>query len=179
MRGEKKIKKKKFGPVLLLKILAIALLLAFLITKFLVSSTRVEGSSMLDTLHSGDRLLVFKPGSDVDSLERGDIIVFRPPGENRFYIKRVIGLPNEYIQIDNGSVFVNGKRLEEDYANSSYTYTGDKTEWFIGEGEVFVLGDNRKEGASKDSRIFGPIKGKSIEGHASFRYYPFNSIGPI
>ncbi len=179
MRAGKKTKQRKFGPVLLLKILASALLVAFLITKFLVSATRVEGSSMLDTLHSGDRLLVFKPGSDVDNLERGDIIVFRPPGENRFYIKRVIGLPNEYVQIDNGSVFVNGKRLEEDYVNSDYTYTGDKAEWLIGEGEVFVLGDNRKEGASKDSRVFGPIKGNTIEGHASFRYYPFGSIGPI
>ncbi len=179
MRAEKKLKQRKFGPVLLLKILAIALLVAFLITKFLVSSTRVEGSSMMETLHSGDRLLVFKPGSDVDSLERGDIIVFRPPGESRFYIKRVIGLPNEYVQIDNGSVFINGKRLEEDYVNSAYTYTGDKTEWYIGQGQVFVLGDNRKEGASKDSRVFGPINGNTIEGHAGFRYYPFRSIGPI
>lgn len=179
MTGRKRKEKIKFNPVSVLKILALVIFIVFLITKFLVSSTRVEGYSMQETLHDGDRLLVFKPGSDVDSLDRGDIIVFKPPGKNRRYIKRVIGLPNEYIQIDNGSVFVNGKRLEEDYVKSDYTYTSGKQEWYVEENKVFVLGDNREEGASEDSRIFGPIDSKTIEGHASFRYYPFSSIGPI
>lgn len=170
-------RRKEFHLIDGLKIFFMALIIAFFITQFVMNSTLVEGSSMADTLHSGDRLLVMKLGASINQLQRGDIIVFDAPGEDKLYIKRVIAFPNEFVQIEDGLVYINGKRLDEPYISTAYTYTSGPKEWYVQEGELFVLGDNRQRGASKDSRVFGPIKGKSLEGHAVFRYYPLDKMG--
>lgn len=161
------------------RILGAGLLIAFLITNFVLSSTRVEGNSMASTLVDGDRLFIAKRGAKPSKLERGDIIVFHAPDENKDYIKRLIAFPHEYVQIDEGLVYINGKRLDEPYTGTAYTHTSDQKEWYVGEGQVFVLGDNRAEGASRDSRAFGPIEASAIKGHAFFRYLPLSRMGGI
>ncbi len=163
----------------IIRIVLSAILIAFLITHFIVSSTVVEGTSMHDTLQDGDRLLMMKLGLSLNELERGDIVVFHAPDEQRDYIKRIIAFPNEYVQIEDGMVYINGKRLDEPYVNTSYTHTSDKADWLVGKDQVFVLGDNREEGGSRDSRIFGPIPASSIIGKTTFRYFPFSSFGGI
>ncbi len=176
---QKDNKKKPFRLRDGVRIFALALVAAFLLTQFVVNSTLVEGSSMANTLHSGDRLIVFKLGSRIDQLTRGDIVVFRAPEEEKFYIKRVIAFPNEFVQIEDGLVYINGLRLEESYISTSYTHTSGPKEWYLHEGEVFVLGDNRQKGASRDSRVFGPIQANRIEGHAVFRYFPLDQMGGL
>lgn len=157
-----------------------AIVIAFLLTQFVFSATTVKGRSMEDTLHNNDQLFVWKLGVDGEGLSRGDIIVFHAPDANKEdYIKRVIAFPHEYVQIKDGLVYINGERLEEPYINTAYTHTLLTTEWYVGEGEVFVLGDNRMEGASRDSRIFGPIAFDSIVGRAFFRFYPWSDLGGI
>lgn len=159
------------------KIIGSAFVIAFLITQFVFSATVVDGNSMQDTLQHHDRLFIRKLGVSVDTLKRGDIIVFHAPDDNgKDYIKRVVAFPNEYVQIENGMVYINGKRLEEPYINTQYTHITDEKEWYVGENELFVLGDNRIEGMSKDSRYFGPIKGDSIVGKAFFRFFPLTNM---
>lgn len=178
-RNKSREKKKHAEARSGIKIILSALVIAFLITRFLISSTVVEGNSMLESLHQGDRLFVLKQGIAIKDLKRGDIIVFHAPDENRDYIKRIIAFPHEYVQIDKGLVYINGKRLEEPYISSDFTHCKEESEWLLGEGELFVMGDNRQEGASKDSRNFGPVKQDAIVGKAVFRYYPFDDFGGI
>lgn len=181
MRKTKKANKKndKLSFFDVVRILIIALVIAYFITHYIVSSTQVEGTSMENTLNNADRIFIQKAGVSEKTLKRGDIIVFQAPDENLDYIKRVIAFPNEYVQIENGQVYINGTRLNEPYINTDYTHTSDQTEWLVGEGEIFVMGDNRIPGASKDSRSFGPIPVKSILGRAFFRYFPLDSIGGL
>lgn len=160
-----------------IRIIVVAIAIAFLITHFIVASTVVEGASMEDTLHNGDRLFVFKQGITADGLKRSDVVVFHAPDENRDYIKRVIALPDEYVQIEEGMVYINGKRLDEPYINTTYTHAREKAEWLVGKDELFVMGDNRQEGASRDSRYFGTISLRSVVGRAVFRYFPFDAFG--
>lgn len=178
-RRQKKDRGEDFSIYELLKIVLSAIVIAFLITQFFVSSTVVEGTSMLETLHDGDRLFVMKQGIRVDQLNRGDVVVFHAPDENRDYIKRVIAFPGEFVQIADGLVYINGKRLDEPYINTEKTEVGPTNEWLVEEGRLFVLGDNRMEGASKDSRIFGTIAADAVVGRAAFRYFPFDQIGGI
>ncbi len=162
--------------------IVIALALALLIKFFIMDATEVNGNSMNDTLHHQDRLLVNKIVMRFDSLKRGEIITLKAPDlAGKDYIKRVIGLPGENVRIQSGLVYINGVRLEEDYINTKDTsvYDGD-FEWQVGEDEVFVMGDNRLPGASKDSRFFGPIKQDTVIGVAIFRFFPFGkSFGTI
>lgn len=171
---------KSFGFSDLAKIVVSAIVIAFLITQFVMNATVVEGSSMMDTLHNHDRLFVWKLGVGTKSLKRGDIVVFRAPDDpGKDYIKRVVGLPGEFVQIKDGRVYINGDRLEEPYINVEYTHVGKTHEWYVGEDQIFVLGDNRKEGASRDSRVFGPISGDRLVGMAVFRFYPFDAFGGL
>lgn len=162
------------------KIVFIAILISLFITRFIVSSTTVDGHSMEDSLKNNDRLIVWKFSIDIKDLSRGDIVVFHAPDdEKKDYIKRVIAFPNEYVQIEDGLVYINGERLEERYINTPFTYTSLEKEWFVKEGELFVMGDNRLEGASRDSRTFGAIKQDSLVGKAIFRFFPWTRMGGI
>ena len=153
----------------------IALVLAILIKSFLFEPTLVSGSSMENTLHDRDRLIIDKITLKFRALERGDIVVLKYD-ENNDYIKRVVGLPGEVVQIIGGKVYVNGKVLEEDYINSDKTDTINGYEWKLGKGEYFVMGDNRLPGKSSDSRVFGPVSIDRIKGVADIRFYPFDKI---
>lgn len=135
---------------------------------FLVQPHRVQGISMVPSFENGELLLTEKISYKVSRIERGDVIVFEAPIDRKAdFIKRVIGLPGENVEIKEGHVFINGEKLEESYIFS-------QTEGFVNvtlpKDEYLVLGDNRT--ASSDSRSFGPIARKSVKGKVWLVYWP-------
>jgi len=129
---------------------------------------RVDGLSMNPTLQHGEYVLVSRLSYRTGQPQRGDIIVFSFPGDQKQdLIKRVIGLPGEVISIRNGEVLVNGVKLEEPYIAQSPVYNG---EWTVGEGQLFVLGDNRND--SKDSHQWGLLPVENVIGKALLIYWP-------
>lgn len=163
-----------------LGIIASAFIIAFVIHTFILSSTIIDGSSMNPTLEHRDRLLVNRVSAHLNRYSRGDIVEFKAPDRDGDYIKRIIGLPGDVVEIIEESVYVNGEKIVEDYTSAENTLvTRDTSRWIIEEGEAFVLGDNRLPGASHDSRSFGPIPIKSIVGTAFFRFLPPGRIGRL
>ena len=152
--------------------------LAFLIVTFVMQKTVVSGNSMFPTLENGNHLMIEKVSYYMGGPERFDIIVFRIPGEGKtYYIKRVIGLPGETVQITDGVIYINGEILEEDYGNEVMQYSGLASEPLtLGDDEYFVLGDNRND--STDSRFasVGPVNSDQILGHAFLRVWPFSEL---
>lgn len=129
---------------------------------------RVDGLSMNPTLQHGEYILVSKLSYKTGTPQRGDIIVFRLPLDpKQDLIKRVIGLPGETISIHDGQVKINGFALEEPYIAQSPVYDG---EWTVGEGQLFVLGDNRND--SKDSHQWGLLPLENVLGKAIVIYWP-------
>jgi len=146
----------------------ISLAIFFFVYVFLVQPHRVKGESMVPNFADGELLLTEKVSYYFHGPQRGDVIVFRAPGlRNVDFIKRVIGLPGETVEVKEGSVFINGNQLRENYIKSQ---TEGNLNLVIGKDEYLVLGDNR--GASSDSRSFGPIKKDSIRGRAWLVYWP-------
>ena len=172
---ENKTKSSSFIEWIL--VIVVALILSFFIRTFILSSTQVVGSSMNDTLQTNDRLFVNRIFFMVDNLDYGDIVEFHSPVEDKDYIKRVIGLPGDTVEISNQQVYLNGNLLTENYINTDTTSPiTNQTSWQLGEEEIFVMGDNRLPLGSRDSRDFGPIEKDSIVGIAFFRYYPLNEM---
>ena len=161
----------------------------FVIQTFVAQPFQVHQTSMESTLEPGQYVLVDKLTPRWSPYQRGDIVVLHPPegcedGDDTPFIKRVIGLPGDKIEIrDDGLVYVNGKPLDENgYAFRDgagdvqpTTPLGDTWSWTIGPDEVFVMGDHRE--ASADSRAFGPIKEASVIGRAFLRYWPASTFG--
>ena len=148
---------------------------------FLFQPGKVVGASMQPTLHTNERFVTDKVVYKLHPPERGDIVVLNSlEGTEVELIKRVVGLPGERVSLKDGSVYINGKKLNEQYTPSqTYWYESDKNEdpnYFVEvpPGSVFVLGDHRE--VSKDSRVFGPVPLENIVGRADFRYYPTNKI---
>lgn len=157
--------------------IGIAFVIAYGVTAYIGQHTRVDGISMEDTLHDRDFLIIDKLTYHFKEPERFDIIVF-PFEENVFYIKRIIGLPGETIQIDGTEIIINGQVLKEDYGKEPVKNPGNAWEEIrLGPEEYFVMGDNRNH--SVDSRFseVGPITRDRILGRAWFRFFPFNRIG--
>ncbi len=167
------------------KALMIAILLAAGIRYFLFAPIVVDGWSMMPTLHDQDRMIVNKLSFKLGEPERFDIIVFHAP-ENKDYIKRVIGLPGDYIEYKDDTLYVNGKAYEEPYLEEykQQVIDGPLTEPFtleektgeerVPEGHVFVMGDNRRY--SKDSRHIGTIPIEEILGKTNMIYWPISDI---
>ena len=129
---------------------------------------RVDGLSMNPTLQHGEYVLVSRLSYKTGEPQRGDIIVFSfPMDQKQDLIKRVIGLPGETISINNNEVLVNGVKLEEPYIAQSPVYSG---EWTVPEGQLFVLGDNRND--SKDSHQWGLLPTENVIGKALLIYWP-------
>lgn len=182
-KDEKKVaaenKEKKEGNELIewIKSLLTAVAIAIVIKLFIIDSTQIDGLSMFPTLEHNDRLLVSKISTFFREPRRGEIVVFHAPDTKKDYIKRVIGIPGDVVEILDGDVFVNEEKIEEDYIEKGVaTTTGDIYKWEVPAGTYFVLGDNRKPGQSKDSRFFGVVDEKSIVSYAFLRYFPFNKI---
>lgn len=165
----KKIIMEWLSPIL------IAIVIAFIINKFIIFQVEIPSGSMIPTLNKYDRLFVRRVYNK-EKLERGDLVVFYFEPKDDLYIKRLIGLPNDKIVINNGIVTVNGEVLIEDYIKEAGDFNG---EYKVPEGEYFFLGDNRTN--SNDSRKwkYPYIKAKDIKGKAVIKVYPFSEIGFI
>ncbi len=154
----------------------------YILPNFVIQRTIVDGSSMADTLLDGEHLYVEKLSYRFDALDRFDIIVFYPYGrENEeYYVKRIIGMPGETIQIIGSEIYINGEALEEHYGKDPIADPGRAAVPItLGEDEYFVMGDNRS--ISKDSRTneVGNVKKENIGGRAVFRIKPLSRFGPI
>lgn len=155
------------------------ILFTYLVVHYVGQRTEVVGYSMYPTLNNGDNLLVDKLSYRFSDIERFDIVVFAyQHEENCFYIKRVIGLPGETVQIVGDEIFINGEVLEEDYGYEAIENAGLAAEPVVlGENEYFVLGDNRNDSTdSRDPRVDKVTK-DIIAGKAFVRIYPFNKMG--
>ena len=154
-----------------------------IVPTYIIQRTIVDGPSMEDTLHDGESLLVEKISWHFGWIDRFDIIVFYPYGrevEEEYYVKRVIGLPGETVQIIGSEIYINGEVLEENYGKDPITNPGRAAEPItLGEDEYFVLGDNRA--VSLDSRYdsVGNVKRENIGGKAIFRIWPLNKFGGL
>ncbi|MEW6523434.1 MAG: signal peptidase I [Bacillota bacterium] len=159
-----------------LETVLLALVIALVIRGFVMESFVVQGSSMEPTLLNSERLLVNKITFRLREPQRGDIIVFRyPRSPDRDYIKRVIAVAGETVEIKLGRVYVDGRVLSEPYLLRSGTANFPVT--MVPDGHVFVLGDNR--GNSDDSRAFGPVPLELIKGKAFFVFWPLGRIKAI
>lgn len=159
--------------------IGVVLVITFLIITFVGQRTHVSGDSMKNTLYHGDQLIVDKITYRFKDPVRYDIIVFPYQyEENTFYIKRIIGLPGETVQIADGEIYINGEVLRETYGREVIQDPGMAAEPIkLGEDEYFVLGDNRN--ASSDSRepSVGVIHKNDIVGRAWIRIWPLNRAG--
>ena len=158
---------------LLLRDLVFALLVMALVLVFVAQPVKVEGTSMLPRLHDGERIFVNKLiYYGLPPLDRGDIVVFWFPDDpSKSYIKRVIGLPGETVQMRAGRIFVNGKELHEPYLDPQLNVApDDRPPTYVRPHYFFVMGDNRDN--SSDSRSWGLVPEKYIYGKALFRYWP-------
>lgn len=147
----------------------VALLLAFFIRTYVAQAFKIPSESMMDTLLVGDHLLVNKMVYHFFEPERGDIIVFRYPlDEERDFVKRVVGLPGETVEVRGTTVYIDGEPLEEPYAIYEPTPFGSKGYHFgpvkVPPGHLFMMGDNRNN--SQDSRVWGPLDESLIHGKA-------------
>lgn len=165
-----------------IKTIAFALVIVFICREFIFTPVDVKGESMEPTFENKDRVVISK----ISEIERFDVIVFKEPVKDEQYIKRVIGLPGDSMEMRDDVLYINGKSYEEPYAKKDNKIkfskiTGDFTlkeltgNEKVPNGYLFVLGDNRLK--SKDSREFGFISTDSVIGEAKFRFYPLQEIG--
>lgn len=153
----------------------IAVILAFLINKFVIFKIEIPSESMIPTLNIGDKLFASRI-YNLENLNRGDLIIFNFEPKNKLYIKRLIGLPNDEIIIKNGVVSVNGEVLTENYVKNQEAFDGH---FKVPSGKYFFLGDNRSN--STDSRYWEDpyIDYTDIKGKALIKVYPFSDFGLI
>lgn len=181
-------KKKKISASLLREIfiwifdVSVVLIIAFALVHFIGEKTSIIGESMAPTLENDDTIIINKFVYELSSPNRNDIVVFKPFGNDKlhYYIKRVIGLPGETVQILDGDIYINGELLEENINVDKITNAGLASKTItLGTDEYFVLGDNRNN--SEDSRFaeIGNVNIKDIEGKAWFCISPKNKIGFI
>ena len=163
-----------------IEILVYVLIIVFviLIKIFVVTPVVVRGQSMYKTLHNKDVMILNKLSYKFNDIKRFDIVVIKLP--NELIIKRIIGLPGDKIEYKNNKLYVNGKRVKENFDKIDDTTLEDYNTEDLGsitvpKGYYFVLGDNRKNSA--DSRVIGFIKEKSIQGKASYTIFPFTRFG--
>ena len=158
--------------------LIISLAISAFIIIFLYQPVKVEGTSMMPSLQDQERIFVNKFVYRLEPIERGDIVVFRYPRDpSKSYIKRVIGMPGDRVEVDQGKVIVNGQTLVESYVPPEFRDQSSMPVHMIPEGEYFVLGDHRN--SSSDSRSWGFVGRDGIYGKAVLVYWPFEKIGPV
>lgn len=155
-----------------------ALVLALILRTFVIQAFWIPSGSMIPTLEPGDRVLVLKFWYSLPKLEpkRGQIVVFKYPVDpRRDFVKRVIGVPGDTVEIKNGTVFVNGTELFEPYVKNHDSYNMEQI--VVPEDSYFCLGDNRPN--SQDGRFWGFVPRKFLRGPALFRYWPLRRFGTI
>jgi signal peptidase I len=172
--------KKSGGGVLeFLIILLVSFVLVFgFVRPFVIEAFWIPSASMVPTLKYGDRVLVNKFIYRFTEPERGDVIVFKSvEGDDEDLIKRVVGVPGDEIAVRDGKLFVNGEPQKEPYVNKKYPDRSFYAPTTVPKDHVFAMGDNRAN--SQDSRIFGPVPEKNIEGEAFLRFWPPDRIGSL
>jgi signal peptidase I len=178
--------KNRSGTVAILEALqpiVMAFAIFMMVYLFLFQPHKVDGSSMYPNFHNKEFILTDKISYRGKDPQRGDVIVFHaPPPFDSDFIKRIVGLPGEIIEVKGGVVFINGSKLDESYLPDSFT-TSEKS--FLRDGVPYpiptdyymVFGDNRNY--SSDSREWGPVSKKAIVGKAWIRYWPLNKFNII
>jgi len=158
--------------------LVIALGLAIVIIVFFYQPVKVEGTSMTPLISDQERIFINKFVYRFEPIERGDVVVFwYPLDRTKSFIKRVVGLPGDTVEIRSGDVYVNDKLLPEPYLPPASVDSGSFGPTRVPRGEYFVMGDHRT--SSNDSRIFGPVARPFIYGKAVFAYWPVDHFGSI
>lgn len=154
-----------------------ATLLTIFLLFFVAQSYLVEGYSMEPTLSNGERVMIEKISYRFRAPKRGEIVIIKNPlAKKDIYIKRVVGVPGDFIEIKQGSVYLNGSLLEEDYIKEPVAFWYSN-EFLVPKDHVFVLGDNRNH--SDDSRRIGPIPYKNVLGKVLFIYWPLKNFEVI
>jgi signal peptidase I len=168
--------------------LVLTLIIFFVIQTFVAQPYKVQQQSMEHTLEPDQYVLVDKLTPRFSTYKRGDIVVFKPPADwaqadDTPFIKRVIGLPGDTVDIHDGGVFINGTKIDEPYLyreapgdpTQPTTVQGDQHSWVIDAGDLFLMGDHRAN--SQDSRTFGEVQIDQVIGRAWLRYWPINVFG--
>jgi signal peptidase I len=161
-----------------LRDLLFSVVLAVIVILFLYQPVKVEGTSMMPTLDDQERIFInkFVYRFHFEKIDRGDTVVFWFPGDpSKSYIKRVIGMPGDRVEVRDGSVIVNSTPLEEDYVPQEYRDQSEMRPTTVGSDEYFVLGDHRS--SSNDSRTWGMVPRRYIYGKAVFIYWPLEKMG--
>lgn len=199
------------------EVIAIAIALALIINNFIIINANVPSGSMEKTIMTGDRVLGLRFSYWFSDPKRGDIVVFKYPVEDALiqkmsffqkigyrlsgkstenYIKRIIGLPGETVEIKDGAVYINGEKLEEDYINGTWTVMNDGITFEVPEGHYLMLGDNRNNSSDarywpdialrsgltdnvEEALTYSYVPRKKILGKAYLRYWPFSSFGTL
>jgi len=158
--------------------LLIAIGLALVIIVFLYQPVKVEGTSMAPLLSDQERIFINKFVYRFEPIQRGDVVVFwYPLDRSKSFIKRVVGLPGESVEIRQGVVYVNGKSVPEPYVPPQYEDLSDFGPVRVPRDNFFVMGDHRI--SSNDSRVFGPVASRFIYGRAVFAYWPVEHFGSL
>jgi len=178
---------KKDPWILWTRDIVICLILVLLFRANVAEANYIPSPSMEPTLKVSDRIIVDKLSLKWHALERGELVVFHPPldgKESERWIKRVIGLPGEMVEVIRGTIYINGQRLEEPFVQNHGAYTEapirlaeDDPSTPENEAEYYLLGDNRAN--SRDSHIWGACTLDNIIGRAIFRYWPLGSVGSL
>ena len=182
MRDDHKQNKKpgRFsGFAFLVRDLFLAVVLAGVIILFVYRPVKVEGTSMMPALVDQERIFINQfVYRFTGNIERGDMVVFWFPHDtSKSYIKRVIGLPGDRVRVDEGEVFVNGKRLPEGYVPDEFRDSGSYSEFRVAQDQYYVMGDHRS--SSNDSRAWGTVPRRHIYGKAVFVYWPLDKMGTV
>ena len=158
--------------------LMISVVLAIFVILFIYQPVKVEGTSMMPTLDDQERIFInkFVYRFHFGNIDRGDTVVFWFPGDpSKSYIKRVIGMPGDRVEVADGKVIVNGQALVESYVPPEFRDQSSMPARVIPEDEYFVLGDHRS--SSNDSRAWGMVPRRYIYGKAVFIYWPLDKMG--
>ena len=175
----KNVVKEIFSTILYI---LVVLLGTYLLITFVGQRTSVSGSSMEPTLSNNDQLILDKISYRFSEPQRFDIIVFPfQYAEKTFYVKRIIGLPGETVQIDlQGNIYINGQILNEDYGKETINFAGLAVEPItLGDDEYFVMGDNRNNSSDSRAPSVGNIRRSNIIGKAWVRIWPLNKFGVL
>lgn len=179
LKKENKSSSKSKVLEYLISIIA-AFVIAFAFRQYVFARADVDGQSMQSTLHNKDVIFVEKLSLFSHNFKRGQIVIFNSHNyAEDIYVKRVIGIEGDEIELKDGKVFLNGSELKENYLDPGTetnpgAFLQENQKYKVEKGQVFVLGDNR--GNSVDSRTIGPVNIKDIKGHVVVRVYPFSKI---
>lgn len=167
-----------------IKTIVIYVVIAFVLTQFVVRPFRVEGESMYPTLHDSEMGFSNIISVKLGSIKRFDVVIVYIEETQKYLVKRVVGLPNEIVEYENDTLYINGEAVEEPHLdethvlkqtdNGNFNFTTDFGPVTLGENQYFLLGDNRLR--SSDSRVYGPFDKNQIKSKNGLVFFPLNRI---